>query len=111
MGAEAQTVNPSKVAWDYTASEHAAISKYQLGYFMGGAEPFQTVDIAKGSVSPVGTGSYETPLPRPILGTFTAKLRAVAVAAGGGEVASEWSNATTPFSLSPLPIVGLRLVP
>ena len=107
--ASAQTVNPSKLAWE--ASDHAITTRYEVGYFLGSAEaPVQTAAIPVASVSPAGP-SYEAALPRPVLGNFTAKLKACGSAAGGGEVCSDWSNATAPFSLSPRAIAGLRLAP
>lgn len=107
--AAAQTVNPSKVAWE--APDHSLTARYELGYFMGTASlPVQTVTIAVADVTPAGP-SFEAALPRPVLGNFTAKLKACGTAVGGGEVCSDWSNSTDPFTLSPRATVGLRLVP
>jgi hypothetical protein len=107
--ASAQAVNPSKFLWE--APDHAITTRYEVGYFLAGAtNPVQTASIPVASVAAVGE-SYETAVPRPVLGSFTAKLKACGAAAGGGEVCSDWSNATDPFSLSPRGIAGLRLVP
>jgi len=110
--ATAQTVNPSRIAWDYAPAEHAQVSRYQLGYWLtGAAEPFTTAEIVKAAVLPEDADSWITAMPRPVLGTFTARLKACQPVAGGGEVCSDWSNATDPFALSPPAIVGVRLVP
>ena len=107
--AHAQAVNPGKFAWE--APDHSITTRYEVGYFMGAAtSPVQTASIPVAAVVAVGE-SYETLVPRPVLGQFTAKLKACGAAAGGGEVCSDWSNATDPFLLSPRGIAGLRLVP
>lgn len=108
--AQAQVVNPSKVAWD--TSDHAITTRYEAGYFMGTAtSPVQTASIPVAQVTALDADSYETGLPRPVLGNFTLKLKACGAAAGGGEVCSDWSNATDPFLVSPRTIAALRLVP
>jgi hypothetical protein len=96
---KAQTVNPSKIAWD--AADHAITTRYEVGYFMPGATaPVQVASIAPSVVAAVGTG-YETALPRPVMGTYAARLKACAAVEGGTEVCSDWSNSTDPFLFSP----------
>jgi hypothetical protein len=107
--AQAQVVNPNKVAWD--APDHAITLRYELGYFLSGAAaPVQTVSVPVASVTPVAS-SFEAALPRPVLGAFVARMKACGAAAGGGEVCSEWSEASPGFLVSPRAIVDLRLVP
>ena len=49
MAAAQTTVNPKTLEW--TASDHAITSKYELGFFLGTAtDPFQTVDIPVAAV-------------------------------------------------------------
>jgi len=107
--ASAQVVNPTKLAW--TASDHAITTRYEVGYFLGTAtSPVQTASIPVASTTPVGA-EYQAALPRPVLGAFTAKMKACGTAVPSGEVCSEWSNATEGFTLSPRATAGVRLVP
>lgn len=107
--ASAQVVNPNKIAW--TAADHAITTAYDVGYFLGTATtPVQTARIPVASTTPVGA-EYQATLPRPVLGSFTAKMRACGTAVPSGEVCSDWSNATEGFTLSPRATAGVRLVP
>ena len=109
-GAQAQTVNPSKFQWE--ASDHVITARYEVGYFLAGAAaPVQTASIAVAAVTAVDADTFETGVPRPVLGVFVAKMKACGVAAGGGEVCSEWSEASPSFLVSPRAIVGLRHEP
>lgn len=106
----AQMVNPSKIEWD--TSDHGITTRYEVGYYMTGApSPVQTVSVPVAAVTGVDADTFNTPLPRPVLGNFTARMKACGAAAGGGEVCSEWSAASDPFSLSPRVLAALRLVP
>lgn len=110
--ARAQVSNPTRIAWDYSAADHALVTRYQIGYYLGAAaDPFMVVDVPKASVAAEGAGSWGATLPRPAFGTFTVRLRGAYAVAGGGEAQTDWSNATGPFSLSPPAIAGVRLVP
>lgn len=109
VNAYPQSLNPSKVAWDH--DDFARTGTYELGYYLAGAtEPLQIVTIPKTSVTPVGI-SYETPLPRPVFGTFTSRLRACAFDVSNVTVCSDWSNATAPYVLGPLVPANLAVRP
>lgn len=105
--AQAQTVNPRFV--EFQSPDHAIVTRYEVGYFLPGApSPVQTVSIPQAAWVTQPEGYWRHALPRPVLGSFTAKARAFGAAAGGGEVASDWSNDSGPFSLSPVAPAGLR---
>lgn len=112
VAAEAQAmVNPTKVLWDADAEDRAVTTRYELGYFVADAvAPVQTVSIALSATAPSGA-SWQAALPKAALGLFTVRLKACGAAAGGGEVCSDWSNATDPFRLTPKPPVTVRTVP
>ncbi len=111
--ASAQTVNPSKFLWTETADDHAITTRYELAYFYGTATaPVQTISIPVANVTAEGA-EWSHPVMRPVLGVFTAKLKACAATAFvvGGELCSDWSQATSPFSLSLRVPAALRLQP
>jgi lysozyme family protein len=98
--AQAQTPvkNPTGLAWQELAADHALTTRYEVGYWLtGGASPVQTVNVPVASVTPSGA-EFTMALPRPALGTYTATLRACADATP--TLCSDWSNATVPFSLT-----------
>jgi hypothetical protein len=98
VAASAQAViNPGHV--EYTASaDHAALTKYVIGYFLPGAtNPVQEADLA--IVAPVGGIVTQVINATPLtFGTYTAKLKAVA-----GAVVGEWSLPSNDFVRAPLP--------
>lgn len=103
--AQAQTANPSKVAWDYPTAEHATLTKYVFGFYLpGGTDPVQLVDILPSAATPIANG-YEAAMPRPVVGTYIARLRACI-----DTTCSDWSNATDPFLLTPRVPANLRPV-
>lgn len=81
--------------------DHAQITRYELGFFLGTAiEPVQVADLGTGT--PVN-GELVKPLPSyPIGQTFIAKARAYA-----GTIASDWSPASAPFYRTPAPPASL----
>lgn len=95
----AQTVrNPTKV--EFTPSpDHAQVTSYEIGWFLGAAtDPVSTVDLAKPipDAANLCTAVINVmPLP---FNEYTAKIRAKA-----GTVASEWSLASNPFQRVPGP--------
>lgn len=97
--ASAQTVkNPTRA--EFTASaDHAVITSYEIGWFLGAAvDPVSTVDLGK--PTPDATNLCTTainvmPLP---FNEYTAKMRAKA-----GTVYSDWSLASNPFQRVPGP--------
>ena len=103
--AGAQTVNPPKIYFDH--DDRAITTTYDIGYFLGAAPaPVQTVSVPVASTVPDGT-SWQTPLPRPVLGTYTAKMRACGDSPSGS-VCSPWSDPSGPFSLTPKTPVNVR---
>jgi hypothetical protein len=88
--ASAQTVtNPTKAVIT-VGPDHAEITRYELGWFLGGVDPVQVADIGTGQA--VG-GVLERPLPTyPIGVTYTAKVRGYVNTA-----VSEWSPTSNPF--------------
>jgi len=100
---QAQTVDPTKIAWDYPALDHVQLTNYNFGFWLEGAtDPVQTVDIPTAQCTPIA-GGYETAMPRPVLGRYVARLRAC-----NASTCSDWSNVTDPFLLRPRPPVNLR---
>jgi hypothetical protein len=95
--AHAQTVrNPTVV--EFTVSvDHATVTRYEFGFFLGGAEPVQTADLGKctPNASQICTQSIPS---YPIGATYTAKLRAYVDATSG-----DWSDASNPFFRTPAP--------
>lgn len=92
---------PNPTGAEFTPSpDHAVISSYEIGWFLGAAtSPVSTVDIGK----PVPTaanlcivGINVMPL---AFGEYTAKVRAKI--AGTPIVYSEWSEASNPFQRVP----------
>jgi hypothetical protein len=109
--AQAQVVNPTGLAWDDDVANRTVTTRYDVGYFFGTATaPVQTVSVPIASTTGSGT-AWQTTLPRPVLGTFTAKMKACGAAVPSGEVCSDWSNATAPFVLTPKAPVNPRPVP
>lgn len=108
--AEAQSVNPSKFAWEHDAESRSVTTHYEIGYFLAGAStPVQSIEVPVGSTTSVSGQTYETLVPRPVLGVFSARAKACGTAVGGSVVCSEWSNSTDPFALSPRAIAALRI--
>lgn len=102
--ASAQEVkNPTRIVVG-VSPDHAQITRYELGWFLGAAtDPVQVADIGTGT--PVA-GEIEKPLPSyPIGVTYTGKVRAWANAN-----VSAWSVASNEFSRDPLPPVSVRAV-
>ena len=109
LAAAQSPTNPVALQFDH--ADIAITTRYEVGYFLADAvAPVQTVSVLTAAVTGTGTTNREILLSKPALGTFTAKLRAVGAAAGGGEAISPWSGPTVPFVFSPLaPTVrGLR---
>lgn len=101
--AAAQTppVNPGAVAFD--SPDHAQLVRYGVGYFLGNAvNPVQEVSVPVAAVSGSAAAGRTILLARPAFGTFTVKVRAVALDSNSAEVSSPWSGPTVPFVLSPL---------
>ena len=75
--------------------DHAQVTRYELGWFIGTAvDPVQVADIGTGTPT---NGEISKPLPSyPIGVTYTAKARAYV-----GIIASDWSAASNPFFRSP----------
>lgn len=98
--AQTPVVNPTR-ALITVGPDHAQITKYELGWFVGTAvEPVQTVDIGTG---PTVAGVLERPLPSyPIGVTYTAKVRGFV-----NLIASDWSPASNPFFRNPAPAPSL----
>lgn len=94
----AQTVrNPTVVEFTVSA-DHAAVTRYEFGFFLGGAEPVQTSDLGK--CTPNAQSVCVQSLPTyPIGATYTAKLRAYV-----DTVSGDWSAASNPFLRTPAPI-------
>lgn len=89
---------PNPTGAEFTASpDHATITSYEIGWFLGGAtSPVSTVDLGKPTpnASNVCTVVINVmPLP---FNEYTAKVRAKA-----GTVYSEWSDPSNPFQRVP----------
>lgn len=94
--AVAQTVkNPTTVVFT-VSTDHASITKYELGFFLAGAaEPVQVADL--GTAAPAADNTLSRPLPTFPLGvTYVARVRAYA-----GTITSDWSAESNPFYRSP----------
>lgn len=91
-------INPTKA--EYTVSaDHAQVTKYVIGYFIGNAaSPVQSADLpvtAPDAQQKVVQAINAVPLG---FGTYTAKLKAVV-----GAVEGEWSEASNEFMRAPFP--------
>ena len=95
--ATAQTVKNPTTAVFTVSPDHAQVTRYELGWFLGAAtEPAQVADLGTGT--PV-SGELSKPLPSyPIGVTYTAKVRAYV-----NTIASDWSGASNPFFRNPAP--------
>jgi hypothetical protein len=95
--ANAQTVrNPTVVEWTVSA-DHAQVTRYEMGFFLGTAtEPVQSGDL--GTCTPDAQQKCTKSLPSyPIGSTYNAKVRAY-----GGTVVGDWSPASNEFYRTPL---------
>ena len=99
--ASAQTVTNPTTAVITVGPDHAQITRYELGWFIGAAvDPVQTADLGTGAVT---AGELAKPLPSyPIGVTYTAKARGYV-----NTFASAWSPASNPFYRTPAPPLGL----
>jgi len=100
LPAAGQTPNPTQVQFD-PSPDHGTVTRYEIGYFLTdtGTTAFFTADLNKPPCSP----QCLAPLPpKPSFGPFWARVRAWGPTAGGGEIASEWSEISNPFALLPL---------
>ena len=100
LAAQAQSVvNPTQALFEST--DHNLAVAYDLGYYLSGAaSPVQTVRVPVASVA--GGPTYSILLSKPLLGqNLTLKARLIATAAGGGEITSDWSDPSNPFSFLP----------
>ena len=96
--ADQGVINPTKA--EYTVSaDHAQVTKYVIGYFIGNAaSPVQSADL------PVMAPDAQQKVVQPInaiplgFGVYTAKLKAVV-----GTVEGEWSEASNEFMRAPFP--------
>ena len=93
--ATAQTVKNPTTAVFTVSPDHAQVTRYELGWFLGAAtEPTQVADLGTGT--PVA-GELSKPIPSyPIGVTYTAKVRAYV-----NTMSSDWSVASNPFYRSP----------
>lgn len=112
--ASAQVVNPSLI--EFQSPDHAIVTRYEIGYFAGTATaPTQTVSVPKAEFTSQPDSYWRHALPRPVLGSYVAKVRAYApddsTPATTDELASVWSDPSGPFSLLPSAPAGLRAVP
>jgi hypothetical protein len=97
----AQTVTNPTTAVITVGPDHAQITRYELGWFIGAAvDPVQVADIGTG---PLVSGELAKPIPSyPIGVTYTAKVRGYV-----NLMASAWSPASNPFFRTPAPPLGL----
>lgn len=95
--------NPTKAVIG-VSPDHAQITRYELGWFIGTAtDPIQVADVGTGTPT---AGEFEKPLPSyPIGVTYVAKVRAWANAN-----VSAWSVASNEFSRDPLPPASVHVV-
>jgi len=93
--ASAQTVvNPTRVEFA-PSTDHATVTRYTLGLFIGGTDPVQELDMAKPTPNASNVCAW-TLTSYPVGVTYTAKARAWA-----GTITSDWSNTTSPFYRTP----------
>ena len=98
--AQPPVVNPTVIQWD--APDHAITTRYEIGYFFPGAvSPFTTVSVDKASVTSLDADTFTASLPKPILGTFVAEMKACGTGADSTEVCSDWSDISNSFKLTP----------
>jgi hypothetical protein len=97
-------VNPNWVEFD-VPSDHSAIARYDLGWFLPGAsDPVQTADIGTGT--PVGVRlKLALPQSYPVGKVYVAKVRGITVD-GTVTLAGEWSAISNPFGKGPSTIQG-----
>jgi hypothetical protein len=92
--ASAQTVTNPRTAVITVGPDHAQMTRYELGWFLGGADPVQVADIGTGAAV---AGELSLPLPTyPIGVTYTAKVRGYV-----NTIASDWSPVSNPFYRTP----------
>lgn len=91
----AQTVKNPTTAVFTVSPDHAQVTRYEIGFFIGTAvDPVQVADLGTGT--PVA-GELSKPVPSyPIGQTYVAKVKAYA-----GTIASDWSAASNPFYRTP----------
>lgn len=94
--AQAPVINPTRAVIT-VGPDHAQITRYELGWFIGTAtDPVQVADIGTG---PAVDGVLERPLPAyPIGVTYTAKVKGYV-----NDIASVWSPTSNPFYRTPAP--------
>jgi hypothetical protein len=92
--ASAQTKNPTTAVIG-VSSDHAQVTRYELGWFLGTAvDPVQVADVGTGTAV---AGELSKPLPSyPIGVTYVAKARAYV-----NTFASDWSPASNSFYRTP----------
>ena len=97
VAVSAQTVKNPTTAVLTVSPDHAQVTRYELGWFIGAAvDPVQVADLGTGT--PVA-GELAKPLPSyPIGVTYTGKARAYA-----NTTASDWSPASNAFFRTPSP--------
>jgi len=98
--AQTPVKNPTRAVIG-VSPDHAQVTKYELGWFLGAAtDPVQVADVGTGTPA---NGELDKPLPSyPIGVTYVAKARAYA-----GTIASDWSPASSPFFRTPAPPASL----
>jgi hypothetical protein len=90
----AQVPNPTSVEFTPSLDHATLVTTYELGWFPSGVPtPVSVVDIGKPMPNATNVCSASIYLVRPVVGTFTAKIRAV-----GGE----WSAPSNTFISTPV---------
>jgi len=95
VSASAQAVKNPTQAVITVGPDHAQITSYELGWFIGAAvDPVQVANVGTGTLV---AGELVKSLPSyPIGVTYTAKVRGYV-----GTMASDWSPTSNPFYRSP----------
>jgi hypothetical protein len=90
-----QTVTNPRTAIITVGPDHALITRYELGWFLGAAvDPVQVADLGTG---PAVAGELSKAIPSyPIGVTYTAKVRGYV-----NTIVSDWSPTSNPFYRTP----------